>query len=107
MKISVKRTYSGTDIIIKAENVDICESISSSVYDKKEDGKPDYKKFLRNDIDDAIMRQFSSVMEDITYYREEPYDTSSLIEVLFEKLPNEVRQNILNKLNEDYLEDEE
>ena len=36
------------------------------------------------------------------YYREADFDSSSLIERLFEKLPTEVANNLLVKLNRDY-----
>lgn len=106
MKISVKGGYTSTEVIVEAENVRIVEDISHSIYGKKEDGKTDYTKYLGTDIEDESLRQFTEVMEEITYYRNAPFDSSDLIKRLFEKLPDDVCQNLLKELNESYLEEE-
>lgn len=105
MKISVEHKYSSTSVIVEAENVRIDESISHSVYERKEDGKPDYTHRIGDDIDDDVIKQFATVMEDIAYYRESDFDSSSLIRVLFEKIPDDVCQSLLKELNETYLEE--
>lgn len=102
MKISVEHKYSSTSVIVEAENVRIDESISHSVYERKEDGKPDYTHRIGDDIDDNAIKQFATVMEDIAYYRESDFDSSSLIRVLFEKLSDDVRKKLLDALNDDY-----
>lgn len=102
LKITIDHHYSSTDVVIEAENVKINEGISHSVYEMKEDGKPNYGHRIGDDIDDDAMKQFATVMEDITYYRESPFDSSSLIKVLFEKLPEDIRKKLLDELNNDY-----
>lgn len=102
MKISVKGGYTSTEVIVEAENVRIVEDISHSIYGKKEDGKTDYTKYLGTDIEDESLRQFTEVMEEITYYRNAPFDSSDLIKRLFEKLPADTRKNLLKELNDEY-----
>ena len=43
-----------------------------------------------------------SVLDDMIYYREAEFDSSSLIERLFEKLPQEAANKLLVKLKRDY-----
>jgi len=48
-----------------------------------------------------------NVLEDIIYYREREFDSSNLIEKLFEKLPQEPAGKLLVKLNRYYAIDDE
>jgi len=107
MKITVDNKYFGTNIVIVAENVKIEEDVSETIYGKKEDGKPDFTKRLGKDITNEAMNLFGTVMYDMAYYRESPYDSSDLIKTLFEKLPDNKRQELLKTLMKDYLEEDE
>lgn len=107
MNITVDKKYYGTNIIVEADNVKIEEDISETIYGKTEDGKRDFKKRLGDDITNDGMKQFTTVMEDIVYYRNAPYDSSSLIERLFEKLPDNKQQELLKTLIRQYQEEEE
>lgn len=104
MKISVRGGYVATDVTIEAENVKIVEDISEMRYGKKEDGKTDYSKRLGSDITNEYMDQFTTVLDDIIYYREQPYDSSELIKKLVNKLPSDIRENLLKELNNEYLD---
>ena len=101
MEISVKRNY-GISIVFKAENVHVEEDIEQRIYSKTEDGKTDFSKPPKRDINTEILDQFAMVMDDLINYRVEKYDSSSLIERLFEKLPDGELQKLLSKLNRDY-----
>ena len=101
MEISVKRNY-GYYLVFKAENVNVEEDIEQRIYSKTEDGKTDFSKPPKRDINTDIIDQFVRVVDDLIDYRIEKYDSSSLIERLFEKLPDDSIQKLLTKLNRDY-----
>lgn len=103
MEIELKKNY-GFELVFKAENVKITEDIEERTYPKKEDGKPDFNKSPKRDICDNAVEQFVNVLEDIIYYREKDFDSSNLIERLFEKLPQESCESLLTKLIRDYQE---
>ena len=100
MEISLKRNY-GFELIFKAKNVNVCEDIEERIYSKTEDGKTDYKN-VKRDVKTDVIEQFVSVLDDMIYYREAEFDSSNLIERLFEKLPQEVCDKLLIKLNSNY-----
>ena len=101
MTIEIKRNY-GFEIIIEADNVKIVEDIEEREYQKGADGKIDFKTPPRRDVKDDAISQFVSVTEDLIYYREKEFDSSSLIERLFEKLPSKVAINLAAKLEKEY-----
>ena len=103
MEISLKRNY-GFELIFKAENVNVVEDIEDRIYGKTEEGKTDFKNVTR-DIKTDVIEQFVSVLDDMINYREAKYDSSDLIERLFEKLPNDKIDVLIKKLKRDY-EDE-
>ena len=96
MEISVKRNY-GFELHFIAENVNVCEDIEERTYSKTEDGKTDYRN-VKRDVKTEVIERFVSVLEDIIYYREADFDSSSLIEQLFDKLPQQVANDLLIKL---------
>ena len=100
MEITLKRNY-GFELIFKAENVNVCEDIEERIYGKTEDGKPDYKN-VKRDVKTDVIEQFVSVLYDMIYYREADFDSSTLIELLFEKLPQDVSNKLIIKLKRDY-----
>lgn len=100
MEIELKISY-GFELIFKAENINIVEDIEDRIYGKTEEGKTDFKNVTRDIKTDAI-EQFVSVLDDMIYYRKENFDSSDLIERLFEKLPNNKVELLLNKLKKDY-----
>lgn len=97
MEISLKRKY-GFELIFKAENVNVCEDIEERSYGKTEDGKPDYAN-VKRDVKTDVIEQFVSVLEDMIYYRKAEFDSSSLIERLFEKLSPDVAVELSKKSN--------
>ena len=101
MEISLKRNY-GFELIIKADNVHIVEDVEERIYGKTEDGKTDFRN-VKRDIKTEVIEQFVSVLDDMIYYRQEEFDSSGLIERLFEKLPQDKVEELLKKLNEQYI----
>ena len=101
MNITLKRNY-GYELIFEAENVKITEDIEDRIYSKTEDGKTDFKTPPKRDVKTDVLEQFTSVLDDMINYREADFDSSDLIERLFEKLPQEVANNLLVKLKRDY-----
>ena len=102
MEINIKSSYGSIDVVIEAENVKINECISKSIYAKKEDGKTDFNKRLGEDITDENMEVFTRLLNDIAYYRKADYDTTDLIETLFEKMPQEKAELLFKNLNKKY-----
>ena len=100
MNITFKRNY-GLELIFEAENVRVIEDVEERIYGKTDDGKTDYRNVKRDVKTDAI-EQFVNVLDDMIYYREAEFDSSSLIERLFEKLPQEAANKLLVKLKRDY-----
>lgn len=100
MEISIKRNY-GFELIFKAENVNVCEDIEERIYGKNEDGTTNYRD-VKRDVKTDVIEQFVSVLDDMIYYREAEFDSSSLIERLFEKLPQDVCDKLIVKLKRDY-----
>jgi len=102
MDIKINHSYGSTEIVFEAENVKVVESISESIYGKKEDGKIDFLKRLGYDITNDAMDKLTRALDDIFEYRNREYDSSCLIERMFEKLPKEEMQVLLKKLIRDY-----
>jgi len=100
MEITVKRNY-GFELIFEADNVKVTEDIEDRIYGKNEDGTTNYRD-VKRDVKTGVIEQFVSALDDMIYYRQADFDSSSLIERLFEKLPQEVANNLLVKLKRDY-----
>lgn len=99
MEISLKRKY-GYELTIKADNTTICEDIEERIYSKTADGKADFKIPPKRDISTDILQQFTNVLSDMIYYRKAEFDSSELIEMLFDKLPKEKMNDVLIKLQQ-------
>ena len=105
MEITVRRNY-GIELIFEAENVKVIEDIEDRIYSKNEDGTTNYRN-VKRDVKTGVIDQFVSALDDMIYYREAEFDSSALIERLFEKLPQNVANNLLVKLRRDYEADVE
>lgn len=105
MEITINNRYGSTEIIFEAENVKVVESISETLYGIKEDGKKDFANRLGNDITNDSMDKLVRALDDVFEYRERDYDSSGLISRAFDKLPDDIKQSLLNKLILDYKED--
>lgn len=97
MEISLIANH-GYSLEIIAENVHISEDVEFRSYHKKEDGKTDYSKAPIRDISTDILNQLTGVLDDLLYYRNAEYDGSDLIKTLFEKLPENKKEEIINQL---------
>lgn len=107
MNIKVDKRYSGCDLIIEAENVKIVEDIEVRIYPKDENGKTTINLHPKRDIGDNYMSQIVEVLDQMIYYRKAEYDSSVLIENLFEKLPQSVAESLSKKMYETYKQEEE
>jgi len=93
---------SGYWLNVKAENVAIEEDVESRVYTKKE-GKIDYSVPVKRDVKTEALDTFARILDDMVYYREEPYDSSDLIERLVDKLPGGKVGELIRKLQNTHL----
>lgn len=91
----VRLSYGGNDLTIDVEERE---------WERDENG---VMKCIMRDVSDEAMREFGRVLEDMTYYRTREFDSSSLIETLFEKLPKDKAVELAARLKEQYYEDEE
>ena len=101
MNITLKKNY-GFELIFEAENVRVTEDIESREYPKDENGKTIINLNPKRDIKTDAIEQIVNVLDDMIYYREAEFDSSSLIERLFEKLPQETANELLVKLKRNY-----
>ena len=102
MEISLKTKY-GFELTFRAENVEVCEDIEQRTYGTTEEGKTDFNN-VKRDIKTDVIKQFVSVLDDMIYFRKDYFDSSDLIERLFEKLPQDVCDKLIVKLKRDYEE---
>lgn len=104
MNITFEQKIYGAILRVTADNVDIQEDISKTIYGKKEDGSVDFSKRLGKELDVKVLNSLVSVLEDMIGYSDSEYDSSRLIEYLFEKLPQDKLSELMIKLNKDYNE---
>jgi len=102
MKISLI-TRNGFDLVFVADNVRVVEDIETREYPSGENGKIAFNMKPKKDISEAALNQFASLLEDMAYYREADFDSSSLIKVLFTKLPNQTAIELAELLNKEYV----
>jgi hypothetical protein len=107
MEISLNTRNYGYFLTIKADNVLIEEDIEQRTYFKTEDGKTDFKKAPIRDVSTDALDQFARLLDDMIHYREARFDSSDLIERLFEKLPKDKADELLKSLVKTYGEDED
>jgi hypothetical protein len=101
MNITLKRNY-GFELIFEAENVRVTEDIESREYPKDKNGKTVINLNPKRDIKTDALEQFVNVLDDIIFFREAEFDSSNLIERLFEKLPSDVAIKLAKKIKRDY-----
>ena len=106
MEISLKRNY-GYEIIVKADNVNIEEDIEERTYPKDDNGKTDFKKPPKRDISTSAIDMFVRVLEDMILFRDKEYDSTGLIEGLFDKLPSAAAIELAAKLSKNYVPETE
>ena len=94
MEIELKTSNYGIDLVVKAENVNITEDIEERVWENN--------RIVIRDIQDEWVENIAQLMEDIIYYRVADFDSSELIEQLFNKLPQETAESLSEKLFKDY-----
>jgi hypothetical protein len=100
MEISLKLNHGSAYLKVEADNVRIEEHISETIYGVKEDGTKDFSQRFGYDISDEYLTQLERVLEDMFYYRVKEYDSNGLIRQAFNKLPEDVKKDMLKELNE-------
>jgi hypothetical protein len=105
MTIELNARY-GYELIIEAENVRLVEDIESREYPKDQNGKIIYNGSPNRDVSTDAIRQFTSVLENMIYYRKADFDSSELIKLLFEKLPDDVAIDLAKWATNEYTEDQ-
>jgi hypothetical protein len=103
MNITLKRNH-GYELIFEADNIRVVEDIEERTYEKDENGKLIINLNPKRDIKTDAIEQFVTVLDDMFYYRKAEFDSSDLIENLFEKLPSDKVQSLLTKLHNAYAE---
>ncbi len=103
MEITLKKNY-GYELVFSTENVKVEEDVEEREYSKKEDGRIDFSIPPKRDIKTDALNTFVNILDDLIYYREKEFDSSVLIERLFEKLPNNIAISLLEKLSRDFSE---
>jgi hypothetical protein len=103
MEIQIKGSNSyGTEIHYKADNVHVTEDVYETIYGTSEDGKIDYGKRLGRDITKDVLDKFCGVTEDLMYYREAEYNSSTLIQQLLNKLPEKEKLEVYKQLKGEF-----
>jgi hypothetical protein len=99
MEIRLKGTNVSHEIVVKDTNVLIEFDATEREWIKDENGKA-----IRsiNDISDEALNMFTTVTEDLIYYRQKEYDSSNLIIQLFDKLSEGRKDMLLDQLRADY-----
>ena len=100
MKITLKKHH-GFDLVFEADNVKVTEDIESREYQTDENGKT-LLYGIKRDIKTEVIEQFVNFLDDMIYYREAEFDSTNLIERLFEKLPQDKAHLLSAKLKRDY-----
>jgi hypothetical protein len=106
MNISIRRNH-GFELIFEADNVKVVEDIESREYPIDENGKVIVNLNPKRDIKTEVLDDFCSVLDDMIYCRTAKFDSSSVIERLFEKLPPDVAKSLSEKLKSEYSTDNE
>ena len=101
MEISINNRC-GFELVFEADNVKVVEDIEQRTYEKLENGKIDTRTPPKRDIKTDVLEQFVSLLDDMIYYRKEEYDSTYLIDRLFDKMPHEKAKEILNILCDRY-----
>ena len=99
MEIKLDASNHSYTIIVVDDNVKINLDAESREYFKTPDGKIDFDKRPKRDIDKNILEQFTILLDELIYYREAEFDSSNLIQNLFEKLPEDKKVLLLEQLN--------
>jgi hypothetical protein len=91
----------GYEIYVIADNVNLSVDIESRKYEIGADGKTDYSRCKR-DISDEAMERISVLLSDMALFRKDEFDSSSLIEELFAKLPKDAAFKLCDKMFQEY-----
>ena len=85
------------ELVVIAENVHVREDIEERTYQTKEDGRTDFSTGIREIKTDALER-IANVLYDMIEHRIAEFDSSELINSLFEKLPPHVRSELIKEI---------
>ncbi len=105
MEIKINNRNSSCIVKFSDGNATIEVDVKSCVYRRLPDGKIDPSRRAIYDIDNDIIQEMASALEQLLNYRERPIDTGCLVAVLMNKTPREERVKILAELVRDYSEE--
>lgn len=101
MNITLKSNC-GHELIFEADNVKVTVDVESRTYIKDENDKVRFDIPPIRDISTDALEQFANVLSDLIHYRKAEFDSSTLIESLFEKLPSDTAICLVKKMVRDY-----
>ncbi|MCB9019229.1 MAG: hypothetical protein H6546_02765 [Chitinophagales bacterium] len=104
MEISFNNSYYSKDVKLSHGDTDITIDVGEREWEMMEDGE---MKCIMRDVSDEAMEKFTQMMAEMVYSRKREFDSSDLIETLFEKLPTDKAVELAARLKEQYYEDEE
>ena len=78
------------------------EEITENVFGTTSEGKIDYSNKLMRDVSDYNLDIMVRAVKGLIGYRKRTYDSSEVIKALFEKLPDDVRMELIETLNAEY-----
>lgn len=105
MEIRLDNRYNPV-LVVEADDVKIEQDIETRTYQKNTLGEVDFRISPKRDVDSKAIDQLVAVLYDIIYYyRNEPYDSSDLIKVMFDKLPPDIASRLSDELHNDYYND--
>ena len=98
-----KSTYANSIIMsITSSDDEIEVDMSEWVYEITPEGKVNYSNKLMKDVSDYDLGTMVNGVKELMEYRQRTFDSSDLIKALFEKLPDDVRSELLKELNVEY-----
>lgn len=105
MTIKLICSYYGKYLIIEDGNYKATLDVEERIYEKTPEGKSDFSKAPLRDIETDALKQFDTLLSEMIYYRERPYDSSQLIELLMDKLPEGKAAELIGRLSKTYIEE--
>jgi hypothetical protein len=102
MQISLETRYCYLLVVSDDDGTQITENIQSTEYPRDENGKVITSVRPKLDIKTGALEEVSNVLYDMIRYREAEFDSSDLIQQLFEKLPKQMAHVLCKELEHDY-----
>jgi len=88
----------GANLIVRGVLSKMEEDVSVELYDSKADGFKDYSKEPISDITNGFMKMVMAFVLKVIKRRVRPYDSTTLIVALVEKMPDDKLEEMLKKI---------